>query len=87
MLARCPLEDLVSSPSQLDGRLIGLRHNVAELNIDLLQTLLQVPDMTQLALGKLTGVPLLCPKRLNEAIPTAVKVGVSHQDEPQIPIR
>ena len=48
------------------------------------QTPLQLSQMTQLALRKTTGAALvfLPAKMLNESIPTAVKVGVSHQYEP-----
>src|SRR4029450_5208256 len=44
--------------------------------------------MTQLALCKTTGAALvfLLAKMFNESLPTALKVGVSHQGEPQVPV-
>ena len=45
--------------------------------------------MTQLALHEITGHPfgLLHPQMLYEALPTALKVRVGHQGEPEVPIR
>ena len=79
----------MSSPSQLDGLAIRWCHNVTERNLSLPQTLLQILEMTQLALSKITGEPL-CLLRLqirNEALSTAVKVSIGHQGEPQGPVR
>jgi hypothetical protein len=53
-----------------------------------LQSLLEVTEMTQLALGKLTPphCGLLLPEIRGKALPTARKVGVGHQGKPQVPI-
>src|SRR5215813_7936941 len=89
IFTRCSCEALVASPSQLDGQRIDLRHNSTDRYIGVPQTPLQLPQMTQLALRKTTGAALvfLHAEMLHESLPTALKVGVSHQCEPQVPIR
>ena len=54
-LPRCPLKHLMPSPSQHSGRTIRLPQNVTERSSSLPQTLLQRPEMAQLALGHVTS--------------------------------
>src|ERR1700752_4584097 len=86
--SRCPLQDLAACPSYRPRRTIRLCQNITECHLCVLQSLLEVTEMTQLALGKLTPphCGLLLPEIRGEALPTACKVGVGHQGKPQIPI-